>query len=113
MIETERAALGVNQTKITLESFIAWKKRKLQEKKDAAIREEEKKRNDYKAGRQIGLSGREMFSFNPELAADYDMEDGDEAFDSYSMDNDEEEEEQIQYRELQLDLIELEAQEVW
>lgn len=51
-----------------------------------------------------------MFSFNPELAADYDMEDGDEAFDTYS--RDEEEDDQIQYRELQLDLIELEAQEV-
>lgn len=52
-----------------------------------------------------------MFSFNPELAADYDMEDGDEAFDSYSVQN-EEEEEEVQYRELELDLIGLEAQEV-
>lgn len=33
LIERERAALGPNQTKITLETFIAWKKRKLQEKK--------------------------------------------------------------------------------
>lgn len=33
LIERERAALGSNQTKITLETFIAWKKRKLQEKK--------------------------------------------------------------------------------
>lgn len=82
----------------------------LQEKKDAAAKEEEKKKSDYKAGRQIGLSGREMFSFNPELAAEYDMEDGDEAFDSYS--RDEEEEEEIEYRELQLDFIGLEAQEV-
>lgn len=109
LIERERAVIDANQPKITLESFIAWKKRKLQEKKDAAAKEEEKKRNDYKAGRQIGLSGREMFSFNPELAADYDMEEGDEAFDSYSR---EEGEEEIEYRELQLDLIELEAQEV-
>lgn len=110
LIEKERAALGPNQTRITLETFIAWKKRKLQEKKDAATKEEEKKRSDYKAGRQIGLSGREMFSFNPELAADFDMEDGDEAFDTYAVDD--EDENQIEYRELQLDLIELEAQEV-
>lgn len=33
LIERERAALGPKQTKITLETFIAWKKRKLQEKK--------------------------------------------------------------------------------
>lgn len=36
------------------------------------------------------LSGREMFSFNPELANDDAYDDGDEAFDSYSR-NDEEE----------------------
>lgn len=82
----------------------------MQEKKDAAIKDEEKKRSDYKAGRQVGLSGREMFSFNPELAADNDMEDGDEAFDYYDIA--EEEEESIEYKELNLDLIALEAQEV-
>ncbi|XP_017780346.1 PREDICTED: zinc finger CCCH domain-containing protein 15 homolog [Nicrophorus vespilloides] len=110
LIEKERAALGVNQTKITLITFIAWKKRKIQEKKDAAIKDEEKKRSDYKAGRQVGLSGREMFSFNPELAADNDMEDGDEAFDDYAYAD--EDGDQIEYKELQLDLMEMEATEV-
>ncbi|KAF2892767.1 hypothetical protein ILUMI_13402 [Ignelater luminosus] len=109
LIETERAALGPNQTKITLETFVAWKKRKLIEKEDAAKKAEEKKRSDYKAGRQVGLSGREMFSFNPELAADQDMEEGDEAFDYYAVA--EEDEDEIEYRELQLDMIGLEAQE--
>ena len=56
LIEKERAALGSVLTKVTLETFLAWKKRKLKEKKDAAIREEEKKRIDFKAGRQIGVS---------------------------------------------------------
>lgn len=32
LIENERAALGVNVTRITLETFLAWKKRKRQEK---------------------------------------------------------------------------------
>lgn len=58
-----------SQTKITLETFLAWKKRKLKEKKEQALKDEEKRRNDYKAGRQVGISGREMFYFNPELAA--------------------------------------------
>lgn len=37
LIEKERASLGSKQTKITLESFIAWKKKKLQEKKVSFI----------------------------------------------------------------------------
>lgn len=109
LIEKERAALGPKQTRITLDSFNAWKKRKIQEKYDTAIKDEEKKRTDFKAGRQIGLSGREMFSFNPELAADYDMEDGDEAFDNYARSEDEDE---IVYKELQLDMLGFEAQEI-
>lgn len=52
-----------------METFLAWKKRKLKEKKEQALKDEEKRRNDYKAGRQVGISGREMFYFNPELAA--------------------------------------------
>lgn len=50
-----------------------------------------------------------MFSFNPELAAESDMEDGDEAFDSYAI---EDEEEEMQYKELNLELLAMEAQEV-
>lgn len=30
LIEKERAALGPNQTRITLETFLSWKKRKIQ-----------------------------------------------------------------------------------
>lgn len=111
LIETERAALGVHQTKITLETFLAWKKRKLQEKKDKAIKEEDKKRSDFKAGRQLGLSGREMFSFNPELADDGGMEDGDEAFDNYAR-SDDEDDNAYEYKELDLAALNLEATEV-
>ncbi|CAH2237572.1 jg9825 [Pararge aegeria aegeria] len=32
LIERERAALGSSQTKITLETFLAWKKKKIKEK---------------------------------------------------------------------------------
>lgn len=111
LIERERAALGSKLTKVTLETFIAWKKRKLKEKAETAAKEEEKKRQDFKAGRQVGISGREMFSFNPELAAGDSMDDGDEAFDSYKREDDDEEG-KIEYRELDLDLLAAEAQEV-
>lgn len=110
LIERERAALGPSQTKVTLETFLAWKKRKIQEKKDAAKKEEDKKRSDFKAGRQVGLSGREMFSFNPEMAAENDLEEGDEAFDSSLYRN--EEEDTIEYKEINLDILGTEALEV-
>ncbi|KAK2588334.1 hypothetical protein KPH14_004351 [Odynerus spinipes] len=110
LIERERANLGPNQTKITLETFLAWKKRKLQEKKEQAIKDEEKRRNDYKAGRQVGISGREMFYFNPELAAGDGIDDGDEAICSYVLEEDEEEE-RIEYRELDMDRLAFEASE--
>ncbi|XP_014231950.1 zinc finger CCCH domain-containing protein 15 homolog [Trichogramma pretiosum] len=110
LIEKERANLGPNQTKITLETFIAWKKRKLQEKQQKAVKDEEKKRSDYKAGRQVGISGREMFFFNPELAAGDVADDGDEAIANY--DFEEEEEESVEYRELDLDNLVLEASQV-
>ncbi|XP_018576422.1 zinc finger CCCH domain-containing protein 15 homolog [Anoplophora glabripennis] len=111
LIEKERAALGPKQTKVTLETFLAWKKRKIQEKKDQAMQDEEKKRSDYKAGRQVGLSGREMFSFNPELAADSNMEEGDELFDSSAFNKEEDEDSNV-YKEINLDILGGEAQEV-
>ncbi|GAB0088380.1 Zinc finger CCCH domain-containing protein 15 homolog [Sergentomyia squamirostris] len=106
LIETERAALGVNQTRITLESFIAWKKRKLEEKKEKIRKDEEKKRNEFKSGKNIGLSGREMFSFNPDLVNDGAMDDGDEAFDSYEREE-EEEETGIEYKEIDFNTLSL------
>ncbi|XP_059610059.1 zinc finger CCCH domain-containing protein 15 homolog [Phlebotomus argentipes] len=106
LIESERAALGPNQTRVTLESFIAWKKRKIEEKKEKIRRDEEKKRNEFKSGKNIGLSGREMFSFNPELVNDGQMEDGDEAFDSYERDE-EESETGIEYHEIDFTSITL------
>lgn len=49
---------------MTLESFLAWKKRKVREKKAAIIKDEEKKRTDYKAGRQIGVCNFFYFSYD-------------------------------------------------
>jgi len=41
------------------------------------------------------LSGREMFTFNPELAMDDAYEEGDEAFDSYCKNEDEDDDTQV------------------
>ncbi|XP_055698420.1 zinc finger CCCH domain-containing protein 15 homolog [Phlebotomus papatasi] len=106
LIESERAALGSQQTRVTLESFIAWKKRKIEEKKEKIRKEEEKKRNEFKSGKNIGLSGREMFSFNPDLVDDGQMEDGDVAFDSYERE-DTEDDKGIEYREIDFNSLSL------
>uniref|UniRef100_A0A8C2AQY3 Zinc finger CCCH domain-containing protein 15 n=1 Tax=Cyprinus carpio TaxID=7962 RepID=A0A8C2AQY3_CYPCA len=74
LIETERASLGANVTRITLETFLAWKKRKRQEKLAKAEQDMERKKADFKAGRAFGVSGREVFEFRPELVDDDDEE---------------------------------------
>lgn len=111
LIENERAALGPHQTRVTLESFLAWKKRKILEKKEKLAKEEEKKLKDFKSGRQFGISGREMFSFNPELANDGEMDDGDVAFDSYTREENDDDT-TIEYKELDLEQLAMGAQEV-
>lgn len=50
-----------------------------------------------------------MFYFNPDLAANDLMEEGDEAFDSYIR---EDEDEEMEYKDIELDVLENEASEV-
>ncbi|KAG9340987.1 hypothetical protein JZ751_020181 [Albula glossodonta] len=80
-IAFQRSALGPNVTRITLETFLAWKKRKRQEKVAKAEQDMEKKRADFKAGRSLGVSGREVFEFRPELVNDDDEEADDTKYD--------------------------------
>ena len=79
LIEKERAALGDNLTKITWETFIDWKKKKrakqmLQESTDVANREKA-----FRQGKHVGISGKELFAFNPDFVKESqdDMEDED------------------------------------
>lgn len=111
LIEKERAALGPHQTRVTLESFLAWKKRKLSEKKAKLVAEEERKKNDFSKGKQFGISGREMFSFNPDLVDDGPMEEGDAAFDIYNREDDDDDN-AVEFKELDLAALSLAAKEV-
>uniref|UniRef100_A0A0X3PLA9 C3H1-type domain-containing protein n=1 Tax=Schistocephalus solidus TaxID=70667 RepID=A0A0X3PLA9_SCHSO len=77
LIETERRALGLNQTKVTLQTFLAWKKRKREEKVAAGNAERAKKEANFTQGRLVGISGREMFEFNPDFADEGEELDGD------------------------------------
>ncbi|MEJ1281255.1 hypothetical protein NN561_012204 [Cricetulus griseus] len=63
-----------NVTKITLESFLAWKKRKRQEKIDKLEQDMERQKADFKAGKALVISGHEVFEFHPELVNDDDEE---------------------------------------
>ncbi|EHA98915.1 Ribosome biogenesis protein NSA2-like protein [Heterocephalus glaber] len=65
---------GPNVTKITLDSFLAWKKRKRQEKIDKLEQDMERRKADFKAGKALVISGREVFEFRPELVNDDDEE---------------------------------------
>ncbi|RWS15702.1 zinc finger CCCH domain-containing protein 15-like protein [Dinothrombium tinctorium] len=109
LVERERAKLGCNLTRITLKSFLAWKTQKINEKKEKSLKEEERKKQEYKAGRLIGLSGREMFSFNPDLITEEQMEEGESTFDNIT--REEEEEDAGPYKEIDLTALEKEAQE--
>ncbi|VDM65242.1 unnamed protein product [Strongylus vulgaris] len=61
---------GKNLTKVTLQSFVAWKKRKLREKKQKEADEEKAKKDKIKAGRALGMSGRDLFTFNADACVD-------------------------------------------
>uniref|UniRef100_A0A915EJ56 C3H1-type domain-containing protein n=1 Tax=Ditylenchus dipsaci TaxID=166011 RepID=A0A915EJ56_9BILA len=92
LIEKERSALSSKDcTKVTLESFIAWKKRKLREKQQKAIAEEKKKLTNFKSGKQAGLSGRDLFTYNPDLVGDDDDEANDAQYEREPVDGDQDE----------------------
>ncbi|VDN02621.1 unnamed protein product [Thelazia callipaeda] len=78
LIEKERAQLNPdNLTKITLETFIAWKKDELLKRRKQILEEEKEKKKNISAGRSAGMSGRDLFTYNPELVGqEEDMEGG-------------------------------------
>ena len=85
-IEEQRRNLGKGGTPVTLESFEKWK-RDRREKIDKERAAQEKARESaIKAGKQIGASGRELFTYNPDL---FNTGDDDEAWDGGYMQQDE------------------------
>uniref|UniRef100_A0A3B5QC61 Zinc finger CCCH domain-containing protein 15 n=1 Tax=Xiphophorus maculatus TaxID=8083 RepID=A0A3B5QC61_XIPMA len=86
LIESERAALGVNVTRITLETFLAWKKRKRQEKVGVLFTISVDFVPDL-----LTVSGREVFEFRPELVDDDDDEADDTQYADETKEEDEEE----------------------
>jgi len=73
-LEVERHKLGTNLTPVTPESFAKWKKTRLNKKQveEEAIRKS--KEATHAAGKNTGMSGRDLFTFNPEWFNDSDEE---------------------------------------
>ena len=70
-LEVERHNLGPNLTPVTLESFTKWKEdRKLKQAQEEKQRMK-KKEADLKAGK-LNASGRDLFTYQPDLFADDD-----------------------------------------
>jgi len=68
LIETERGTLDQNKlTKVTLQTFVAWKKKKLKEKALAEKKERAQKKKDFKESGGGGMSGVEMFRMDPSM----------------------------------------------
>jgi hypothetical protein len=77
---------------VTLESFTEWKKHRM-DKKDAEEAVKRKlKEKQWSAGKSQGMSGRDLFEFNPDWAEDSEEEEGD-YFDLSTYDRDEAEKE--------------------
>lgn len=108
LVERERAALGYDLPKINLASFMAWKKSKIEEKRQKAAAAADRKKADLKAGKTVALSGREMFTLNPEMLSEEQMEDDEAAFDATTR----EDLEEVEGKEIDLDKLASEAQEV-
>ncbi|CDJ57382.1 hypothetical protein, conserved [Eimeria maxima] len=66
-VERERRALPPGGTRVTPETFAAWKAKRVEKKKAAT---EEKKKAVAAAAAKHHLSGRDLFSFNPDIFVD-------------------------------------------
>jgi len=87
--------LGSNLTPVTLETFTEWKKNRKAKLEAEEELNRSAKEAAFKAGKAQGMSGRDLFTFNPDLVdqlGDYD--DDDDVFDlsGYKRDDDEQEE---------------------
>ncbi|KAF7771648.1 hypothetical protein Agabi119p4_5959 [Agaricus bisporus var. burnettii] len=80
-LEVERHKLGTNLTPVTPESFAVWKKTRMDKKE--AEQEALRKAKDLhsSAGKSSGMSGRDLFQYNPEWFEDEDEAGSDDDWD--------------------------------
>ncbi|OLY79985.1 Translation machinery-associated protein 46 [Smittium mucronatum] len=71
-LEVERHKLGPNLTPITFDSFQKWKKTRSDKKTAEEDAERSRKEVAFKAGKNVKMSGRDFFDFNPDWNKDED-----------------------------------------
>ncbi|TDL25757.1 hypothetical protein BD410DRAFT_784790 [Rickenella mellea] len=69
-LEVERHKLGSNLTPVTPETFAKWKATRLNQKEAEAEAQRKAKDAQHAAGKSVGMSGRDLFSYNPEWFED-------------------------------------------
>ncbi|KAJ8508591.1 hypothetical protein ONZ45_g9150 [Pleurotus djamor] len=73
-IEVERHKLGSNLTPVTPETFAKWKKTRMDKKEAEAEAIRKAKETQSAAGKNSGMSGRDLFQYNPEWFEDEEEE---------------------------------------
>merc|ERR1719397_1035764 len=94
LIETERGNLDQSKlTKVTLQSFVAWKKKK------------DKKKKDLVSGQASGMSGRDMFLLDPSMISRHSGHDeGEEEGEEFDLNiREEEEDDGVKVHEIKFD----------
>ena len=75
LVERQRAALSTQALiPVTEESFNAWKVQKRKEADKKATEDAAKKKANFTKGKTAGVTGREMFFFNPDMVKEDDEE---------------------------------------
>ncbi|KAF8268458.1 hypothetical protein EI94DRAFT_1800393 [Lactarius quietus] len=76
-LEVERHKLGTNLTPVTRETFAKWKQTRMNKKEAEADVMRKAKDAHAAAGKSSGMSGRDLFQYNPEWFQDSDEEEED------------------------------------
>ncbi|KAK0500139.1 hypothetical protein EDD18DRAFT_816155 [Armillaria luteobubalina] len=77
-LEVERHKLGPNLTPVTPETFAHWKKTRMDKKEAEEEALRKAKDTQHAAGKNVGMSGRDLFQYNPEWFEDDDEEDSED-----------------------------------
>jgi len=81
-IETERGKITGPLTPVTEESFAAWKKKRIEKKKVEDDEKKKAKEAAIKAGKSLSLSGRDLFTYRPDLFVDDEEAFGGDAYEN-------------------------------
>ncbi|KAG2083837.1 hypothetical protein BD769DRAFT_1540376 [Suillus cothurnatus] len=73
-LEIQRHKLGSNLTPVTPETFAIWKKTRMDKKEAEADALRKAKETQHAAGKNSGMSGRDLFQYNPEWFEDDEEE---------------------------------------